>query len=170
MSGQDIDPLVAASDPAMVIVTTTAEGAQAGCLVGFHSQSSMAEPPHYCVWLSKANHTYRVALRASHLAVHFLGREDRSLAEHFGTRSGEDCDKFEGLQVEKGEHGVPLLGDCPHQLVLERLVVVDDGGDHVCFTGRVLQVRGEDELTPLRLSDVMHLRAGRAAEERSVHP
>ena len=45
MSGQDIDPLVAASDPAMVIVTTTAEGAPAGCLVGFHSQSSMAGPP-----------------------------------------------------------------------------------------------------------------------------
>lgn len=170
MSGHDIDPLVGATDPAMVIVTTTAEGAQAGCLVGFHSQSSMAEPPHYCVWLSKANHTYRVALRASHLAVHFLGREDLALAEHFGTRTGEDNDKFRGLQVETGEDGVPLLRDCPHQLVLERLVVVDDGGDHVCFTGRVLKVRAGGELTPLRLSDVAHLQAGRATQERSVHP
>lgn len=160
---------VASTDPAMVVVTTTAEGIPAGCLVGYHSQSSMS-PEHYCVWLSKANHTYRVGLRAAYLAVHALTVDDLPLAELFGTRSGEDGDKFAGLEVETGEHGVPLLSDLPHRLVLERIAVLDDGGDHVCVTGRVVSAQGRGALPPLRLSDVMHLQAGHPSSDRSVHP
>ena len=64
-------------DADLIIVTTAEAGERAGCLVGFHSQSSM-EPERYCVWLSKANHTYRVALRSTHLAIHFLSRGRRA--------------------------------------------------------------------------------------------
>lgn len=163
------DALMAGADPAMVVVTTTAEDVRAGCMVGFHSQSSMTTE-QYCLWLSKANHTYRVALRASHLAVHFLTEEDMALAEAFGTLTGEDTDKFAGLAVDTDEHGVPLLRDCPHRLVLERIAVLDDGGDHVCFTGRVLAARTAGEFVPLRLSEVTHLRAGRPTQDRAIHP
>ena len=51
------------TDPALIVVTTTAENESAGCLVGFHGQSSIA-PHDYCVWLSKANRTYRVGRAA----------------------------------------------------------------------------------------------------------
>ena len=61
------DSLMASLDPPMVVVTAAAGGERAGCLVGFHSQSSI-EPARCCVWLSKANHTYRVALLAAHWA------------------------------------------------------------------------------------------------------
>ena len=40
-------------------------------MVGFHSQCSV-DPGRFAVWLSKANHTYGVALRAEVFAVHFL--------------------------------------------------------------------------------------------------
>lgn len=81
-----------------LIVVTTAEGHErAGCLVGFHAQSSIS-PGRYCVWLSKANHTYRVGLRATHLAVHFLTSGDLALAERFGTLTGDETDKFAGLR------------------------------------------------------------------------
>ena len=80
---------IASSLDAALIVVTAAEGQQrAGCLVGFHSQSSI-EPLRYCVWLSKANYTYRVALHSTHLAVHFLTSSDLPLAEWFGTRTGD---------------------------------------------------------------------------------
>src|ERR1035438_6014175 len=76
-----------------LIVVTTAEGQErAGCLVGVHTQSSI-EPARYCVWLSKANHTYRVALRSTHLAIHFLTSHDLALAELFGTQTGDRTDK-----------------------------------------------------------------------------
>ena len=108
MSDDAFGTLMASADPPLIVLTTAAEDEQAGCLVGFHAQSSI-EPQHYCVWLSKANHTYRVGLRAKHFAVHFLTVADLSLAERFGTLSGEDTDKFEGIDVELDENGVPLL-------------------------------------------------------------
>src|SRR3954469_7540195 len=93
------ETLMASADPPLVVVTTVAEGERAGCLVGFHVQSSIS-PQHYCVWLSKANHTYRVGLRAAHFAVHFLTVDDFAIAERFGTLTGEDTDKFDGIDID----------------------------------------------------------------------
>ena len=90
-----------------------------GCLVGFHSQSSI-DPARYCVWLSKANHTYRVTLLAAHVGIHLLTDGDRELAELFGTVSGDDVDKFALVEAEVGAEGVPVLAACPHRLVARR--------------------------------------------------
>jgi flavin reductase (DIM6/NTAB) family NADH-FMN oxidoreductase RutF len=163
------DALMSAADPAMVVVTTAAEGERAGCLVGFHGQASI-DPQRYAVWLSKANHTYRVALRASHHAVHFLGADDVAMAELFGTRSGEDVDKFADVAFEDGPHGVPLLTALPRRIVLERIALLDDGGDHVCLTGRPLLAEGGDDFEPLRVAQVAHLDPGRPAEARAIDP
>ncbi|MCT1909143.1 hypothetical protein ACH0CV_13930 [Brachybacterium paraconglomeratum] len=51
MSENAFATLMAATDPAMVVVTTAAGGERAGCLVGFHAQSSIS-PERYCLWLS----------------------------------------------------------------------------------------------------------------------
>lgn len=161
--------LTAAADPAMVVVTTAVEGEQAGCLVGFHAQASISAA-HYCLWLSKANHTYRVGLRATHFAIHFPTTRDLDLATRFGTRSGQDEDKFAGLEISADESGVPLLEALPHRMLVERLTLLDDGGDHVCITATVRSARSSGRFAPLRLSDVAHLQAGHAAEERAIQP
>lgn len=169
MGDNALGGLMSSVDSAMIVVTTTAEQEQAGCLVGFHTQSSISAQ-HYCVWLSKANHTYRVSLRATHFAVHFLTDRDLPLAERFGTRSGEDTDKFADIDVDVAECGVPLLRDCPNQILLERTAVLDDGGDHVCLTARVRSARTTGSFSPLRLSAVTHLSPGHASEERAIRP
>jgi flavin reductase (DIM6/NTAB) family NADH-FMN oxidoreductase RutF len=65
------DQIMQVLDPPLVIVTVAVGLERAGCLVGFHCQSSIG-PQRYSIWLSKANHTYRVAQRSAWLAVHFL--------------------------------------------------------------------------------------------------
>lgn len=169
MPGEAFESLMASLDNALVVVTTVAENERAGCLVGFHSQSSIS-PEHYCLWLSKANHTYRVGLRAAHFAVHFLTKDDLALAEHFGTLSGEDTDKFAGVDVDVDQTGVPLLRNCPHRLLLERIALLDDTSDHVCLTTRVLAAHTGGTFKPLRLSDATHLDPGHASEERAIQP
>jgi flavin reductase (DIM6/NTAB) family NADH-FMN oxidoreductase RutF len=168
-SNDGFDTLMAAVDPPLIVVTTAAEDEQAGCLVGFHVQSSIT-PQHYCVWLSKANHTYRVALRARHFAVHFLTAADLSLAERFGTLSGEDTDKFSGLDVDLDDNGVPLLAACPNRMALERISMLDDGSDHVCITTTVRSARTAGDFKPLRVSDAAHLDPGHESEERAIEP
>jgi flavin reductase (DIM6/NTAB) family NADH-FMN oxidoreductase RutF len=163
------DDVAAALDPALVVVTTVLDGERAGCLVGFHAQSSI-DPARYCVWLSKANHTYRIAQRAGHLAVHVLSDADVDLAKWFGTHSGDDVDKFAGLAVSQGDGGVPLLDRCPRRIVLRRTTLLDEGGDHVCVSGVVVAAQGGGEFAPLRLSQAAGWEAGHASEERPEPP
>jgi len=169
MSDDPFDTLMASTDPPLIVVTTVAEDERAGCLVGFHAQSSI-DPQHYCVWLSKANHTYRVALRAEDFAVHFLTADDLPIAQRFGTLSGEDTDKFAGLDVDVDEHGVPLLTACPNRISLERIAMLDDGSDHVCLTTRVSPAQTTGSFTPLRVSSATRLVPGHGSDERAIQP
>jgi flavin reductase (DIM6/NTAB) family NADH-FMN oxidoreductase RutF len=162
-------PLMSAVDPALLVVTTAEGGEPAGCLVSFHSQASIA-PWRYGVWLSKANHTYRVALRSSCLAIHFLTAGDLALAELFGTKSGDSVDKFAGLSVDHGPDGVPVLGQCPNRLLTRRHTLLDDGGDHVCVITEPVEVASTGRLTPLRVSHIGHLTAGHGYWERPGPP
>ena len=169
MSEEDFDSLMASADSALIVVTTAAENERAGCLVGFHAQSSMS-PEQYGFWLSKANHTYQVSLRSTHFAIHFLTTDDLAMAQRFGARSGEDTDKFRGLDLTTDEHGVPLLSAVPNRIVVERIAMLDDGGDHVGVTARVIVAETTGPFAPLRLSHIGDLPAGRDNAERAIHP
>jgi flavin reductase (DIM6/NTAB) family NADH-FMN oxidoreductase RutF len=157
--------IVSSLDAALVIVTAAEGGERAGCLVGFHAQSSI-EPVRYCVWLSKANHTYRVGLRATHFGIHFLTTDDHELAELFGTRSGDTVDKFRDLPVGTGAGGVPVLRYCPQRLIVRKIAQLDDGSDHVCITTEPVEQHTTGRFEPLRLSHVEHLQPGHRAEEQ----
>jgi flavin reductase (DIM6/NTAB) family NADH-FMN oxidoreductase RutF len=162
--------LVGRLDPAMAVVTTIAGDERAGCLIGFHAQCSI-EPGRYVVWLSKANHTCRVGLRASLFGVHFLDRSQLALAELFGTTTGDDIDKFSRCTWTPGPDGVPLLDDCPNRFTGRKVALLDEGSDHVCLVVEPVDVStGGDVFQPMRLSDVDDLDPGHAAQERPLPP
>ncbi|MDO7867349.1 flavin reductase family protein [Nocardioides jiangxiensis] len=163
--GSEFDEVAAATDPAMVVVTTAVGGERAGCLVGFHSQSSI-DPPRYAIWLSRANHTYGLALRAEYLAIHFLGEDQLPLSVRFGTLTGDRTDKFAGLAVEDGPGGVPVLTDVPRHLLVRRVALLDEGGDHVCLSTEPVAVRHGSGFVPLRLSACDELDPGHAHDDR----
>ncbi len=167
--GDAFSRLAASLDTTMVVVTTASGGERAGCLVGFHAQCSI-DPVRYVVWLSKANHTHRVALRAPAFAVHFLDRGQRSLAELFGTTSGDDIDKFEHCAWDLAPSGIPVLSDCPNRIVGRRSAMLDEGSDHVCLVLDQIEAEARESFTPMRLSDVQDLEAGHEAEERPKPP
>ncbi|MGH9012145.1 MAG: flavin reductase family protein [Acidimicrobiia bacterium] len=116
----------------MAIVTAAApDGRRSGCLVGFWTQCSI-HPPRVLACISRTNHTYAVATDAQVLGVHWLGADDRALAELFGGKLGEEVDKFERCPWRPGPGGVPVLDGVKGWVagpVLERV----DAGDHVAF-------------------------------------
>ncbi|HWI03814.1 MAG TPA: flavin reductase family protein, partial [Acidimicrobiales bacterium] len=122
--------LVGELDYPMMIVTAGAGGELAGCLVGFATQCSI-DPPRFAVWLSRKNHTFRVAGVAGILAVHFLAAGDRALAELFGGSTGDDIDKFSRCRWREGPGGAPVLEDCARWFageVIERFPTEDHVG------------------------------------------
>jgi flavin reductase (DIM6/NTAB) family NADH-FMN oxidoreductase RutF len=159
------DALVGATDPAMIVVTAALEDDRDGCLVGFHSQCSIA-PERYAVWLSKANRTYRLALLAEHLVVHLLGSGDADLAELFGASTGDEVDKFASCAWHRDERGAVIVDRLRHRFVGRRHAVIDAGTDHVCFVLEPLEATGDGPSEPLRLSAVGDLTPGHAAQDR----
>ncbi|MGW1712231.1 flavin reductase family protein [Streptomyces sp. NPDC002156] len=127
----DIDPFTDLIDCPLYVVTVEAGGERAGCLVGFASQCSI-RPARFMVWLSKANRTYRVAVRAERLTVHGLRRDQDRLARLFGGETGDRTDKFTGVAWHPGPAGSPVLDEAPVWFV-GRVESRIDGGDHVGF-------------------------------------
>jgi flavin reductase (DIM6/NTAB) family NADH-FMN oxidoreductase RutF len=127
--GAFFDELVGELDYPMYIVTTTAAGANVGCLVGFTTQVSI-NPPRFLVCLSEKNHTTTVAAAATHLAVHLIHADDTSLAHLFGEETGDQTDKFTLCRWSAGPHDLPILDDATAWFVgrIEKRV---DFGDHV---------------------------------------
>ena len=169
MDAEPFNDLMASLDGPMAVVTAAISGERAGCLIGFHVQCSI-HPPRYAVWLSKANHTCRVAMLSEHLGLHLLAEDDRPLAQLFGTLTGDEVDKFTRCDHDTGPGGVPLLTACRNRLVLRRTALLDDGSDHVCIVGEVVTVVSSGRLRPLRLQQVLDLTPGHGVDERPRPP
>jgi len=165
MSAAPFDEFVRRVDASLVIVTTAEGDQRAGCVVGFHTQCSI-EPVRYAVWLSKANLTYRVALFASHVAVHLLTDDDRSVFELFGGTSGDRTDKFALCNWSPGAGGIPLLDAVPTRAVLEITSRWDDGSDHLCVVGTPIDIELGAPARPMRLSASAIADVGHDATER----
>lgn len=144
---------------AMLVVTTQAEGHQSGCLVGFGTQVSV-HPARFLVGLSQTNHTFGVAARADHLAVHVVSRRHMGLAELFGTQTDDELNKFDHCAWHRGPEGMPILDDAAAWLV-GKTVNRFDLGDHVGYLLEPVDAWFADDSDDLvHFSDVFDLAPG----------
>ena len=141
----------------MVIVTADDGREKAGCLVGFTAQCSIG-PPRYMAWISKKNHTCRVARGAEVLTVHFPAGDQRPLAERFGTETGDDVDKFAGDDWREMD-GAVVLDDVARWFV-GRVTETLDSGDHIGFVLEPLRGSAEPWSGQLGFQQVKDLDAG----------
>ncbi|MFI5683246.1 flavin reductase family protein [Streptomyces sp. NPDC051636] len=149
-------------DPDMCVVTAATGEERSGCLVGFASQCSL-KPVRFVVWLSKANHTYPVALAADCLAVHLLTREQYEVAALFGGETGDRVDKFTRVPWTRGYGGAVVLQDAAAWFVGTVAGRVD-GGDHVGFLLDPVQWGERRDGPLLRLADTLAIDPGHPAE------
>lgn len=122
------EQLMASVDPPMFVVTAFDGTERSGCLVGFATQAGI-RPPRVMVMLSKENHTYGVASGAPLVVVHVLRKSDAAVAEHFGALTGDEVDKFDGLDVAEGPGRAPVLVGL--DWFAGRVLRTVDCGDHV---------------------------------------
>lgn len=148
-------------DYPMLIVTTRADGENAGCLVGFSTQCSI-QPPRFIVCLSDKNHTFRVASRAAALAVHLIPSDDSDLARLFGSQTGDEIDKFSRCPWHPGPHELPILDECPRWFV-GQILGQRPLGDHVAFLLEPTAAGSDGSDDNLAFEQVKHLTPGHEA-------
>jgi flavin reductase (DIM6/NTAB) family NADH-FMN oxidoreductase RutF len=101
------------------------------------------DPPLVLVCADKGSNTHPVIARGRAFAVNILASDQSELSNKFASKKHEH-ERFDGLSVEPGTTGAPLIPDCVANLDC-RLVAVHDHGDHVVYVGEVVELRSNDK-------------------------
>jgi flavin reductase (DIM6/NTAB) family NADH-FMN oxidoreductase RutF len=145
-----------------VITAVTGGAAPVGCTVNAFSSLSL-DPPLVLVCIGRDRHMHAVLREAPGFAVNVLSVDQRAVATAFA-RPG--ADRFAGVAVRTGRHGIPLLNGAIACIECDRHDVLD-GGDHVIVIGRVQEIRIE-EGEPLLYSQGAFLHLPRQDWERAM--
>ena len=117
-----------------VVTARTPDGTPVG--VTANSFNSVSMQPPLVLWsLAKNARSLPTFSGAEHWNVHILSNAQESTSNRFA-RSGED--KFDGVALDAGVTGAPLLPDCSARFQC-RTMFQYDGGDHVIFVGEVIE-------------------------------
>jgi len=160
-SETDFSNLVGDLDYPMMIVTAAAGDEKAGCLVDFATQCSI-DPPLFAVWLSRKNHTFRVAQKADVLTVHFPSADDGALAALFGGETGDEVDKFTRCRWREGSSQAPVLQDCARWFT-GRIIQRIPTEDHVGYLLEPLAVSSGPWAGQLGFQSARHISPGHEA-------
>ncbi|MBZ5727896.1 MAG: flavin reductase family protein [Acidobacteriia bacterium] len=112
------------------------EGLPHGLTVSSFAAVSL-EPPLVLICLGHAVTMIEVFRSAAHFGINVLGESQRPLAELFARKG---CDRFEGLEWDRGETGVPLI---PRALAAIECAVRarHTAGDHDILVGEMVRMR-----------------------------
>ena len=119
-----------------VITCLDAEGNPVGLTANAVSSVSLA-PPQLLICIGRDRYTAKAIQSRGAFAVHFLNSGQQQMAQRFAS---PQSDKFAGLPIRSGLHGLPLLPDVLACAQCELRSMID-AGDHLVFIGLVL--RGE---------------------------
>jgi len=129
----------------VTVLTTQHGGVDFGATASAVSSLSL-EPPMLLVCLDRRSSTQEAIQDSRRLGVNILDEDQGILAERFASPLGTD--KFAGLNVERGEGGVPLLADslayCECQ-VAESV----SAGTHRVFLSDVTRAAAREQGAPL---------------------
>jgi 3-hydroxy-9,10-secoandrosta-1,3,5(10)-triene-9,17-dione monooxygenase reductase component len=131
-SRQFRDALGAFATGVTVVTTRDARGKDAGLTANSFNSVSL-DPPMVLFSLARNSGSLAAFLEGTHFAVHVLAADQEGLSRRFASRG---TDKFQGLDLERGVAGVPLLRDCSARFLC-RTAFRYEGGDHMIFVGQV---------------------------------
>jgi 3-hydroxy-9,10-secoandrosta-1,3,5(10)-triene-9,17-dione monooxygenase reductase component len=119
----------------VTIVTTAGPG---GADIGLtaNSFSSVSLDPPMVLWsLARTAASIEAFRHCGHFAVHILSADQERLSSRFASKG---IDRFEGLTLDRGPDGIPMLPDCMARFAC-KLAYQYEGGDHVIFVGEILE-------------------------------
>ncbi|ATE61600.1 flavin reductase family protein [Thauera sinica] len=122
-----------------VVTTRTPDGVPLGLTA--NSFNSVSLDPPLVVWSLARDASLRLPFEGcEYYAINVLAADQEALSNRFASRVD---DRFAGLEVERGEGGVPLLTGCCARFVC-RNTVRHPGGDHIVFIGEVVSFDREE--------------------------
>lgn len=120
------------------IITTGGESRQAGAFTASWLMQASFEPLLLALGVDRTSRSQALLEENGVFAVNFLGRGQTSLAARLGTPYHIQPHKFVGVAWHAGVSGAPLLDDALAHVECEVSDVLDPGGDHLIYIGKVV--------------------------------
>lgn len=138
-----------------VLSARDANGADHGMTVSAFASVSL-DPPLVLACVDRAASIHPTLLKTEFIGISILSEGQEACSRRFAEK---DADRFDDLEIQRGEQGVALLiGALAH---LEcRIVDRHDGGDHMIFVARV------EKAAALNGRPLLYYRGGYAQLER----
>jgi flavin reductase (DIM6/NTAB) family NADH-FMN oxidoreductase RutF/DNA-binding GntR family transcriptional regulator len=127
----------------VTVITARTDDKDFGTTASAVSSLSL-EPPMLLVCLNKTSETRAAVVTAGWFAVNILRDNQADLAYAFAKKAP---DKFQDVEVERGQSGAPLIAGALAQIEC-RIAETATGGTHTVFLGEVQSAVG-DEGAPL---------------------
>lgn len=118
-----------------------------------------SEPPRFATSCNKNNHTAGVIHSSGYFSVSVLHSDTSAgLIGTFGYKSGKDINKMEGMDLNYGETGVPIVMNESIAFLECRVIETYDVGTHLVFIGELVRAEvleeGKEPLTYLHYRQV----------------
>lgn len=138
-----------------VLAARDAAGRDHGMTVSAFSSVSL-DPPLVLACVDKTASIHPTLLVTEYVGISILSESQEACSRRFAEK---DADRFDDLEIQRGEHGVALLkGALAH--IEGRIVARHDGGDHTIFVASV------EKAAALAGRPLLYYRGGYAQLER----
>ncbi len=127
-----------------VVTALAPDGRAIGVTISSFNSVSL-EPPLILWSLSRTSPSLAAFAQASYYAVNVLAADQQWISESFASPDG---DRFNGVEVNRGLGGAPLIAGCAAWLVCSNEAHYP-GGDHLILVGRVHSFARESAAEPL---------------------
>ncbi|SHE36789.1 NADH-FMN oxidoreductase RutF, flavin reductase (DIM6/NTAB) family [Marinitoga hydrogenitolerans DSM 16785] len=117
------------------IVTMNSNGKINGITVAWITRVSI-KPPMIAISIGKERYSHKLLEETDKFGICILSKEQMEIARYFGSRSGEKYNKFENVNYELTENGIPKIKNIVAFFEC-KIVNKADAGDHTIYIGKV---------------------------------
>ena len=109
-------------------------------------------PPLVALGIKKDSHSFEMIKQGRVFTVNLLGKDQKSIAEHFVKPAAVVGEKLKNVRHRLGTTGAPVLEEAIAYVECEVREIANEGGDHAIVIGEVVEAgvrRDEPALTLL---------------------
>lgn len=110
-------------------------------------------PPLVALGVKKDSHSYAMITHGRVFSVNLLGKQQKSVAEHFVKPASVGGEKLKDVPHRPGKTGAPILTEAIAYFECEVREIANDGGDHALVIGEVVEAGVPKDEPALTLTD-----------------
>lgn len=139
--------------PHGVYIIGVKQGSQLNAFTGTWLTQVSFTPPLVALGIKKDSHSYEMIKQDRVFSVNLLGKQQKSVAEHFVKPASVVGEKLKDVRHHLGKTGTPILDDAIAYVECEVREIANEHGDHAVVIGEVVEAGAPKDEPALTLMD-----------------